>query len=97
MKKIKKFSDIETKVALKEKFTQNDLIDIRKIKKILDEVHQTIHSLEVAKGAQKEVFKNRQHNKEEWKVIASIYEQEQKNYKHLYKMLEQVLTLDIKK
>lgn len=97
MKKIKKFSDIEAKVALKEQFTQNDLIDIRKIKKILDEVHQTIHSLEVAKGAQKEVFKNRQHNKEEWKVIASIYEQEQKNYKHLYKMLEQVLTFNEKK
>lgn len=97
MKKIKKFSDIEAKVALKEQFTQNDLIDIRKIKKVLDEVHSTIHSLEVAKGAQKEVFKNRQHNKEEWKVIASIYEQEQKNYKHLYKMLEKVLTLDTKK
>lgn len=97
MKKIKKFSDIEAKVSLKEQFTQNDLLDIRKIKKILDEVHQTIHSLEVAKGAQKEVFKNRQHNKEEWKVIASIYEQEQKNYKHLYKMLEKVLTLDTKK
>lgn len=97
MKKIKKFSDIEAKVALKEQFTQNDLIDIRKIKKVLDEVHQTIHSLEVAKGAQKEVFKNRQNNKEEWKIIASIYEQEQKNYKHLYKMLEQVLTLDTKK
>lgn len=97
MKKIKKFSDIEAKIALKEQFTQNDLIDIRKIKKNLDEVHSTIHSLEVAKGAQKEVFKNRQHNKEEWKVIASIYEQEQKNYKHLYKMLEQVLTFDEKK
>ena len=97
MKKIKKFSDIESKVALKEQFTQNDLIDIRKIKKVLDEVHQTIHSLEVAKGAQKEVFKNRQYNKEEGKAIASIYEQEQKNYKHLYKMLEQVLTLDTKK
>jgi hypothetical protein len=65
MKKIKKFSDIEAKIALKEQFTQNDLIDIRKIKKNLDEVHSTIHSLEVAKGAQKEVFKNRQHNKEE--------------------------------
>ena len=97
MKKIKKFSDIEAKVALKEQFSQNDLIDIRKIKKILDEVHLTIHNLEVAKGAQKEVFKNRQHNKEEWKVIASIYEQEQKNYKHLYKMLEKVLTFDTKK
>lgn len=97
MKKIKNFSDIEAKIALKEQFTQNDLIDIRKIKKILDEVHQTIHSLEVAKGAQKEVFKNRQYNKEEWKVIASIYEHEQKNYKHLYKMLEQVLTIDTKK
>lgn len=97
MKKIKNFYDIETKIALKEQFTQNDLIDIRKIRKILDEVYLTIHSLEVAKGAQKEVFKNRQHNKEEWKVIASIYEQEQKNYKHLYKMLEQVLTIDTKK
>lgn len=97
MKKIKNFYDIETKIALKEQFTQNDLIDIRKIRKILDEVYLTIHSLEVAKGSQKEVFKKRQHNKEEWKVIASIYEQEQKNYKHLYKMLEQVLTLDTKK
>ena len=97
MKKIKNFSDIEAKIALKEQFTQNDLIDIRKIKKILDEVYQTIHSLEVAKGAQKEVFKNRQHNKEEGKAIVSIYEQEQKNYKHLYKMLEQVLTIDEKK